>query len=262
MSSKVPYRLLAAVGLAAFTATQSVADDTYLLKRVYRAGEVEKFKTTLNIESGMEAGAQQVKLLVTILGSDTVKEVKSDGSVVLETKLEKSTLTVGGNERELPGSGQTLTTVLDKDGVIVPDKNAAPGERGPAQMLAFTRAHPFPDKSLKVGDEHKFERETKDDGKVVSSVKGTMTLVGFERQSVDVPADSVKVKVVVDATVPAQEGTQKIHIDGHYWVESGTGRVVAQTGKVTGFKLPTLGDATLEFKRVRVGAAGPKATTR
>src|SRR5437763_1782238 len=114
-----PYRLLAAAAAVSsilWEVGQVAADDGYLLKRVYKAGQSEKFMTTLNIESGSQDGAPKVKFEVSILGTETVKEVRPDGSAVLETKLDKSTVNVGGQERDLPGGGQTITTTLDKDG--------------------------------------------------------------------------------------------------------------------------------------------------
>jgi hypothetical protein len=259
MRKSVPYRLLIAAVALTWSVAGAHADDGYLLKRVYKAGDSEKFKTTLKIQSGSEDGNPAAKLEVTILGSETVKEVKADGSTVLEMKVEKSTVNFGGQERELPGSGQTTTTVIGKDGQIIPDKKTAGASGGvnPSQMLAFIRPLTFPDKALKAGDEHKFETKSTEDGKPGQSVKGVMTVVSFEKKDAELPADAVKVKMVVDATVPGQDGmsTQNIHVDGHTWIEPGTGRTVLTTGNVTGIKIPTFGDATVEFKRVRVGAS-------
>jgi hypothetical protein len=257
MKRFAPYSLLAAVTALSGVAAHSAIDDGFVLKRTYRAGDVERFKTTLNIQSGAEAGAQPVKLEVTIIGTESVKEVRADGSTVLETKMEKSIVNVGGQERENPGSGEVITTIINKEGQIVPAKTTgSAGGGNTSQMLAFTRGFAFPDKPMRAGDEHKFESKSMDGDKTTQTVKGVLTVVGLEKRGKELPADAVKVKVLVDATIPGPEGTeaQNIHVDGHSWIEPGEGKSVMTAGKVTGFRIPTLGNATMEYKRVRIPA--------
>jgi hypothetical protein len=242
--------LMGVVALCALSATSvpAVADDSYMLKRVYKSGDIDKYKTVINVDG--QGGA--IKVDITIVTTETVKDVKPDGTVTLETVINSGTLSFGGNEMPLPGVNTApVLTTFDKNGKPVEKPGAPKRDKSAAMMMSATRPSFAPDKAMKIGDEWKFDNSKTADAKTDPIARGTVTVMGLEKAGADVAVDTVKVKIVTDTTVPGDTPV-KAHMDGNALIEPGTGKTLMATGTVTGLSLPQLGEANMKFTRVRV----------
>jgi hypothetical protein len=240
--------------------------DVYVLKRVFKAGEVDKYKTVITLVSPDKAFTDgPLKLDITIIARETVKEVKKDGSAVVELRVESATVKTGDKEGPFPGGiPEPVVTTYDKSGNVVNGKGKKSDEGGLAlKLVSMTRPDILNDKSLKIGEEWKFDTSKSADAKSQPFTKGALTLVGPEKSGADVPVDTMKVKIItdmvnMDAVVPEGESRPVTHLDGSALIETETGKILMITGKITGLNVPRLGDMAMSFKRVRISADGKK----
>lgn len=251
MRNRVPYRLLmAAIAASAFmgSAVRAFSDDGYLLRRVYKVGDTDKFKTTLKVESGNGA----VKLDILVLTTETVKEVRPDGATVLRLKVDKAVRSTGGQETVMADDGRETILIIDKTGRIQPADKADPGNSVVIRLLSLARLDFLPDKPLKAGDEHKFESKIEESGKPSFERKGSVKVVGIDKKSADIPIETIKVKIAVDSTLPSDDGEQKAHVDASANIEPGSGKPVTTSGKITGLKNKNIGEVTIDFNVQRI----------
>jgi hypothetical protein len=245
--------MVAAVSL--FTATAASGQEGHSLKRTFKAGDSDRYRTTINVDA--QGGA--VKLDIVVVTSEVVKEVKADGTTTVETKLESGTINFGGMEVPLPdnaGVGKTMTTVYDKAGKIIKEEGQT--RRGISGLVAMTQPTFFPDHPVKAGEEVKFDTGAGKDPKPAATSKGVITVVGLEKKSDDVSVDTVKVKVVADTTMKSPEGDMTAHLDGTALVEPGSGKSLLSTGTITGMKLPQIGEANMKYRVTRMKADDKK----
>lgn len=249
MNRRIASRTLLLSGLALGTVAAALpvcAQDAYHLRRVYKAGETDKYKTTIAIQGSNPMGGGAMKVELTLLMTETTKEVKEDGTVTVVTTIESGTVNFNGMEQSLPNQGQTITTTFDKSGKLVKEEGA-PGVLG--GMLGFTRVGAMPDRPLRVGEEWKFDipiNEAKQ-----QRVKGTVTLLSLEKKSEDVPIDTLKIRSVVDTPLTTPQGDQQMHLEATTFVEPGTGKAIKVEGVITG-QIGPINDAKVIFKRIRV----------
>src|SRR5437016_4603231 len=124
------------------------AEDAVKLARTYKKGEVVRMKT----EALVGLMGMEVKLIQITKGE--VKDVKADGTVVLESQLESGKVVINGMEIDIPEAPKTTIT-RDKSGKIVEFKmDGGPGGESPevSQLMALVSEPVIEGKTVKPSD--------------------------------------------------------------------------------------------------------------
>lgn len=218
------------------------AQDTYTVKRTFKAGEVDRYKTNMQIES--DTG---MKVEIVFETTEKTDELKADGAMVRSIRIETAQILVNGQTMALPGfQPTTLTSSFDKDGKPLKEEGQAGQFR---QFLSMTRPIAEAEKPLKVGEEWKTDVPTNKDG--TKKLNVTVTLVGLEPKSDTLSADAYKIKTVADGVVEAQNGDQKVRVESTSLVRRDNGAPLRIEGTVTGISMAPFGAAKVTFKVVR-----------
>lgn len=244
--------LAACVALAAAAPVAALAEDTYSVMRKFKAGEVDRYKTTLDIEA---AGGMKVQIVFAT--TEKTVEIKDDGTMTRSITVDSAEFVMNGQAMQMPGfKPATITSSFDKDGKAIKEEGEAGQFR---QMLSMTRPTAAADKPLKVGEEWKTEVPTNKDG--TKKLNVTVTLVGLEPKSETLPAETYKIKSVADGTVESPQGDQKLRLESVSHVTRDTGKPLRIEGTVNGINIPQFGAAKIAFKVVRQpdAAAAPAA---
>jgi hypothetical protein len=224
------------------------AEDTYALKRVYKAGETDRYKTVMTMEAETPQGAMKVE--TTMVMSHTTREMKEDGTVVVVRKVESGTINFNGMERPLPTVGQETTLTLDKTGKVVKQEGGdPPGRPGFGRMLNLTNVNVYPDHPLKIDEEWKFEFQPEEESK--EKVKGILKILGVEPKSDEVPAETLKVNIKMEVPVSTPQGNTVVKVDVTTLVEKETGKELKSDGTVTGVQFGPV-EPKINIKRTRV----------
>ncbi len=217
----------------------AVAQDAYTIKRSFKAGEVDRYKNTFEVEA-----ANGMKLQVVFMTTEKTNEIKADGTMVRSITVDAAEIVVNGQSMPMPNFRTvTMTATLDKDGKPVKEE----GEGGQfRQMLSMTRPPAEADRPLKVGEEWKTEVPTNKDG--TKKLNVVVTLVGLENKSDTVPVDTYKVKTVAEGVVESPQGDQRVKLESVSLVARDTGKPFKSEGTITGLTLPQFGAAKITFK--------------
>ena len=215
------------------------AQDTYNLKRTFKAGEIDRYKTTMDIEA-----ASGMKLQITFTTTEKTEEIKEDGSMVRSITVETGELSVGGQTMAMPGFQRaTMKATFDKDGKVVKEEGQGGQFR---QMLSMTRPMVEAGRPLKIGEEWKTQLPTNQDG--TKKLDVTVTLVALEPKSDKVPVDSYKVKTVAEGPIETPQGDAKVRMEAVTLTARENGKLVRSEGTITGLTLPQFGEAKISFK--------------
>jgi hypothetical protein len=230
------------------------ADEAYSLRRAYKAGESERLKTTIKMEADKGARKVEWRLLTT----ETTKEVKADGTVVLQAVVDAGSVAVDGVDKGYRLDGQVITTVYDGAGRIL--RQEAPGAQWPVGMLlTIARPNFTLAKMLKPGEAYREEIPTSPDKSRKIAVSTTLT--GTEKKSADLPEDALRVKTVTDGTIAGPDGDQKTHAETVAYLTPAGRRLVKYDGMLEGMAVPGLGLCKISFQVVRLPDA-PKAADK
>lgn len=175
------------------------ADDAVTLTRSLKEGTTAKYKSVTKIDAnGMDVVLKRAEKI-------TVKEIKADGQVTLVYTAGAGTLTMSGNDQDLP-SEPPVTETFDKAGKMTGYKAENPDEQyfsvGIQNLLAISYHIILPDKPVKSGDTW----ETQVDNPVVKSKKITIkgTYLGTEKKD---DVEMWKIKQTVEAAT-AEDGSK------------------------------------------------------
>lgn len=239
------FRTAVIAGLLAL-AVIAWADGTYTIQRAVKAGDVDRYRTVIQISSERGGGAP-LKFDVVMATSDTIREVKPDGSYVVVTSVESGNMVFGGREQPLPGAGQSYTFTHDKSGRIT--KSEGPMDSLIGQMIALTRLPLGSDEPLKIGEPKRYEAAYADGRN--QKATGTITLAGIEKSGADVPVETLRIKVVADVTGLGAQNDQKAHIEAVALIDPRTGKAHREEGVATSAALGPIHNARLSFKVTR-----------
>jgi len=233
---------LAAFAAGGLSAARASAEDTYTIKRAFKAGEVDRYKTTMDIEGG-----GGMKLQIAFATTEKTVEIKSDGTMVRSITVDSADLVMGGQTMQMPGfKPATVSSTFDKDGKPVKEE----GQGGQfIQMISMTRPTVEADKPLRVGEEWKTTLPTNKDGSKKLDV--VVKLLGLEAKSDTIPVDAYKIKTVADGAVESPQGDQKVKMESVSFVTRDTGKVIRNEGTVTGLTIAQFGNAKITFKVVQ-----------
>ena len=218
------------------------ADETYSIRRTFKAGEVDRYKTTLDIEA---AGGMKVQ--IAFATTEKTVEIKDDGTMTRSITVDSAEFVMDGQAMPLPGfKPSTITSSFDKAGKPIKEEGDAGQFR---QMLSMTRPIAEADKPLKVGEDWKTEVPTNKDG--TKKLNVTVTLVALEPKSETLKTETFKIKSVADGTVESPQGDQKIRFESVSNVTRDSGKPLRIEGTVVGMTIPQFGAAKISFKVIR-----------
>jgi hypothetical protein len=224
------------------------ADDAVTLTRTYKEGTVLKYKTVNKVDAnGMDVVLKHGDKI-------TVKEIKPDGQVVTEHATGAGTLTIGGQDQEVP-AGAPVTETYDKTGKLATYKADHADETymsAPVQNLLEIAAHVIlTDKPVKTGDTW----QTEVDNPAVKGKKITIkgTYLGIEKKD---GVDLWKIKQTLEADTGADGA--KLTAEQTSYLDPADGHDVKSTADIKG--VPTM-YGVLNFK-VEVALAKDDADTK
>ena len=243
--------LLSALSLCVLlmAAPAAYAQDTYTIKRTYKAGETDKYRIALQMEGESPMGPLNLEMTMDMV--ETTKQVNEDGTVVVEMRMDSGTIKFNDQEMSMPGAGETVRMTIDKTGRVVKTEGGTAGRGGNLNGLVnLTRVATWPDRPLRVGETWTFEIPLENNSQ--AKVKGSFTVVGPEKRSDQIKVDTLKVKIATEIPIPAPQGDPvTIKMDSVVYVEPSTGKVVKAEGSGSG-QLGPIGQAKMKFTRVLV----------
>lgn len=224
-------------------------EDSYSLKRIYKAGDVGKYRTVITMEADNPTGAMTIEFTITT--TERVKEMKPDGGAVVETRVDNASMQVKDKlntaTRELNDSSVVTTTYDGAGKELKRDVSSDDGQPGPAlMMLGLARAGVVPLRNMKVGEEWKYDIPPADAKS--SRRAGSATLVGLEKRTDGPPAEGLNVKCVTVVTTPGSNGDDKVSIVSIVALDPMTAKVLNVDGTGSG-KLGPLNAKKITIKQ-------------
>ncbi|HET6385796.1 MAG TPA: hypothetical protein VFJ58_20585 [Armatimonadota bacterium] len=224
--------------LALLGSTPVHADNTPVtLSRTFKKGDVVR----INVETttvGPNGADAQIKLT----SSSTVKDVKDNGDVVIETQDQPGKLTINGNDMDIPG-GQLTTLTFDTTGKLVDFKSDPGGILAPetSRQLEIMRMPILPDKAVVAGDSW----QSTFDNPAVKGNKFTVrtTFVGMDK------VDGANLWKLSQAGAPQTDANgAKMGFDATYWLDPASGQLVKSEIKITDEPTTRFGTHSLTTK--------------
>jgi len=238
---------LALASFAFCASTAGALEDTYSLKRVYKAGEIDKYKTVITMEADTPMGTP-ISFTYTILTTEKVLEVKPDGSAVVETRVDNAKVKIKDIDRELDDNS-VVTVTIDKNGKETKREGGGDDQRGAAvKMLGLARFSSMPPHALKNGEAWKYEIPAADDKSPKTT--GSVTLLGKEKPEGG-DRELLKVKCFTTVTTPSKTGDTKLEMLSTIFVEPVTGKPL-DVDVVGNGKLGTFDAKKISVKQQRI----------
>ncbi len=227
--------------LLACSALPASAQETYVLKRVFTAGETDRYTTVIKFEQN----ATEAVLMTT----EVTREVKEDGSAVVATTVDSIVLRARGSEMPFPGgSGQVLLSTYDRAGKLVKQETVG-GGGSVGQLLNVARPGVFLEKPLKIGETIKDQVTVGADKSRKADI--TVTLLALDKKDATVPVDSLRYRVIAETVVPGPAGDAKNRSEVVVRLAKDTGKLVSADGKMEGIPLPGGGTAKITYTVTR-----------
>jgi len=194
----------ASVGL--FIAALSVAalaiQDGVNLKRMPKEGDIAKYRLKGSVDF------QGTDIVMTMLLTEKVTKVESNGNYTVETNESEGKVDLGGDSQDIPAD--TMSTVYKATGEVVDVKTDA-DKKASAIRLANLQSFTVQDKAVKVGDEWTTEVK-KDEKSGAFAVKATYKVEAQEKIG---DIDCYKVKFSAKET---DGGDAAASVEGYTWV--------------------------------------------
>lgn len=206
-------------------------DTTYTFKRVYKAGETDRYRlsTKMNINNPQTGGPMDI--VTTMLLKDLTKEAKDDGASVSISEFESAAVTINGMDLDITTMMPKVITTRDKNGksdVKMEGGNEQVTAQMGDQMKQYTNfgGASLPAKPVKVGDS--WDVNAMDLGAKGQNVKGKVTLISVDTvKGVKV----AKMKTVMDI---ADAKDTKMHSESTTLIDVATGKALNLTSKTDG----------------------------
>jgi hypothetical protein len=252
----------------------SSADDTYSLKRIYKAGDVDRYQVSIKVEGTYTPedvpGAKSRKVMQEITGIllQKTREVRNDGSIILDTQIESGSTKSDEGQQSLDTIGKSVVTGWDKDGNPyrpIGDSQAIADILQLETLPGLNIKLPHP---MKIGDEAPFELAcgfTND-----QKITGTIQLVSLEKKVDNYSGSGVKVKMTGAGAIVAYAGTdmekdpkdptkmipkmiknekQSFKLDVSSLVDPVNGKTIQLDGKLSSPRFANISDVTITYKR-------------
>ncbi len=158
---------------------------TYLIKRVYKKGEVNRYKYSMNMTMTPPGSTDAIQIVMKMTAKVTVKSADADGSYSVIQQFESMVMNMLGMDRDMTSSLPVTTTTRDKDGKITTKSEG--GDPQAVQQFASMRSYTelaekaIPKKPVKIGEEWEIHSKLPaPDGSGEVEVVSTSKLVGKE----------------------------------------------------------------------------------
>jgi hypothetical protein len=220
-TNRMLWSVLCAAAIISAPSVQA-QDKAVTLARTYKAGDVQRYKVTVN------ASVMGMDVIVTSTAKNTIKEIKPNGDIVIEAADEGTKVNFGGQEQEQP-AGPPVIETRSKTGKLVELKTdpAAQALLAPEiqKMSAMVSDIILSEKAVKAGDVW----ETEFDNPAVKGKKLTVktTFVGMDKVE---GKDLWKIK----QSLTAETGMESAKVAHDYttWLDPANGRLVKLEGTV------------------------------
>ena len=233
---RVPLGIIA----LALLATSVFADEKPVtLSRTFKKDAVVR----MNIETAIDADGTPVQ--VKLSTKSTVKAVKDNGQIVIETQDEAGKITLNGSDMDIPGGGITTLTI-DKAGKLVDFKAAVGGILTPEilRLLETMRMPILSDKEVKTGDSWKSEFDN-------AAVKGKKFTVTTTFGGVDKVEGADMWKLKQEGAPDTDASGAKMGFDATYWLDTTSGQIVKADIKIKGQPTIMYGTHSMTTKATR-----------
>ena len=165
---------------------QADADSkTYLLKRIFKKGEINRYKYSINMTMMPPGSTEEMQIAIKMTMKETVKSVEADGAYSVTTQFESMVMNLLGMESDRTSSLPITTKTRDKDGKITTKSEG--GDPQAAQQFASMGSYSelaekaIPGKAVKIGEEWETHSKVPSpDGSGEVEVVSTSKLVGKE----------------------------------------------------------------------------------
>lgn len=212
---------------------QDAKDDTaYTIKRIYKAGETDRYRLTTNVKMDSPQTGGPLDIVSTMLMKDSTKEAKEDGTSTSISEFESASVLINGMDLDITTMMPKLITTRDKNGksdLKMEGGNEQVTSQIGDQMKQFTLSSAsafLPSKPVKVGDT--WDMDSAALGAKDPKVKGKVTFV-----SVDTVKGMKVAKFKTVSDVATGAGT-KMHTEATSLVDVATGKAVSVTTKMDG----------------------------
>jgi hypothetical protein len=250
--SRTRFAFIALISTLAIGSAAVVKENSFSLKRVYREGDVDKYRTVILMESDNPTGTMTLEF--TVLTTESVKEVRPDGGAVVETKVDTASLMVKDRintaTSELNDNTAILTTYDSTGKETKRAVTSDTGQSGPAlMMVGLARAAIIPNRSMKAGEEWKYEIPAPDAKSARRS--GTVSVVGLEKRTDTPPSESLKLKCTTVITTPGANGEETVNLVSTIALDPANGKPLEIEATGSG-KLGPLNAKKITIKQARV----------
>jgi hypothetical protein len=211
------------------------ADQTYTLQRVFKAGDVDRYRITVNQKAnGPQSDNKDYQIKMVLVIKETTKTVGDSGEVTAVEEYTKADGTFGGQDMDMMQMMPKLTVTKDKAGKI--DVTAEGGQEPLVQKMSDmaksmmqSQAAMIPAKPVKVGDTWNVELPG------VTPGEDTMTKFTVKLDGIEVVdgAKTLRLKTITDTTGGPQSDT-KMHGEGTMYVDAASGKLIKMASKVDG----------------------------
>ncbi len=218
--------------IALIIGTYSVAhaQESFLLKRVYKAGEVDRYLMEMTSQMpSPQGGNSNMQMKTHMVMSSNTKSVDQNGDATIEISFSDFTVSVNGNEMNPPAGMLPVVTVkVNPYGHVLSQKIEGGNPMMQSQQFQNNQSMEFPHHAIKIGDSWKINYT---DPTKKTTVVGTITLVGQDEQQ---GINTLKLKTIADVTTEAMSQPIKMHIDGTAYVDPSNGKLIKAVNDMTG----------------------------
>ncbi|MCL5283910.1 MAG: hypothetical protein M1330_04260 [Armatimonadetes bacterium] len=217
---------------ALISGTYSIAhaQESFHLKRVYKAGEVDRYLMEMTTQMpSPQGGSSNMQMKTHMVMSSNTKSVDQNGDATIQISFSDFTISMNGNEMNPPtGMLPVVTFKVDPYGHVLSQKIEGGNPMMQNQQFQNSQSMEFPHHAIKIGDSWKINYT---DPTKKTTVVGTITLAGRgEQQGIN----TLKLKTNADVTTEAMGHTIKMHIDGTAYVDPSNGKLIKAENEMTG----------------------------
>lgn len=213
--------------LALGVAGAAYGQDTLTMERQYKAGDVDHYSMTLNMNSSM--GAMKISADI----AQTVKKVYDNGDADIETATSNMSIDMAGRTMNPPPNPPT-TLKMNKFGAPAGQMNSK--GFNPSQIANF-----LGDKPLTVGQTITIDQADKDNPK--NHVKGTVKLVSFAN-------GQGQLETHMDFWTADSDSDKPMHADANIWVDATSHKMMKLVATMKDLPMGKAGGMTISSAEI------------
>lgn len=216
---------------------QTSPTDTYLIKRVFKAGDIDRYKMKMDITiKSPEAGGKDQIIKMNMLMKETVKSVSDAGLVTVIDEYPKAEVGFNGQTMDIAEQVPKITITKDASGHITAkadgsNENANKQFEQIAKSMFVQQANSMPKKPVKVGD------SWTPDTTAVSETVGQKITATLKLDAMEMIGQVKVLKLVsITDTSATAAGTPetKVHSESTTYLDANTFKLVKMIMKGSG----------------------------